>query len=60
MSRCAEREFRFVEPRSVRMGADFEEGDIQMPTGTQSTRNYVPKHEESTFGMIGPTKFVPF
>lgn len=31
VSRCAEREFRFVEPRSVRMGDDLEEGDSQMP-----------------------------
>lgn len=60
MSRCAEREFRFVEPRSVRMGGDFEEGDIQMPIGAGLAHNYVPKHEGSTFGMIGPTKFVPF
>lgn len=42
------------------MGGDFEEGDIQMPIGAGLAHNYVPKHEGSTFGMIGPTKFVPF
>lgn len=34
VSRCAERELRFVDPKRVKIGGDLEDGDSQMPDRT--------------------------
>jgi hypothetical protein len=59
VSKCAERELRFVEPKSVRTGRDSAFGESQIPAIDilDSTKKRKP---ERTLCVVGPAVSVPF
>jgi hypothetical protein len=61
VSRCAERELRFVEPKSVRIGRDSAFGESQIPAidilDIQSRQK--KRKPERTLCVVGPAVSVP-